>query len=549
MWRSDLCAVRNLLRTKAGRSVLGACAITLVGVGLFAHVLARRTLLRSEVVNAVRADDSGAVLVTLVAIVLLAACLPALVLVPPLLRHELFDGPHVPALLTVPVADRRLLLRALVRTTIFAGLFVAPVAAVVGLGLAARGVVEWWFAAWLSLGAIAWVLPLTGALLVVQIVLTRYATGRRLRALLQWLQVGAGTLAILGLITGFVEGRDIARWFASQAVPTAPTTWLEAIAAVPMLLSGRASGAAWLAPMVAVAFAGLCAALATFGYRASYETWMVGDAARRLAAASPAAKLPRVPWPATPVRSLLRKARLESTRVRGNLVFVVLLAVAQVFAIAVLQAPADSAASGAAVAGQRLLGSWQVLALLLSSLLVIAVVGDDHKQMALLGTAPVDRSAFVRAKVVSLGWPFLLTLGLAATTGVTVGGASIHAALVCFGAGMPILAATLGAILAIGSWPGMVAVHADVPLGNSVRTIVPVTIVAVLGGGAIALRRVAFRWHTEAVAGTGPFAGLAPEFAGAALLVGGWIVGGCLLWAGARVMHRNLERVYGAQPD
>lgn len=553
MWRSDFRALRNLVRTRPGRSALGATALSLASAGVFAYFLARRTILRPAVVLAIRDDTTGEVLTLLTAVVIAFAAMPAVVLAPPLLRQELFSGTQVPALLTAPVGSLRLGLRALWRSAALAATFVAPFALAPGIGLAARGVVPWPFPLWLALGAALSVLPLIGVFMLLQIVATRFCQGRRLRAAFVWLQVVTAAVLALALIAGFLKGRDLADWFADQAVEPRLPAWVETVAALPMALSLRAPTSTALAPIAAIAIAMLIAAVASLGYRRAFEAWLVGDAARELEARTGAVGIAGPGWPTTPVRSLLHKARLECTRVRSNLGFIAFLALAQVFAIAVLPAAPDTAGADStfavASAAQRLLTSWQILALLLSSLLVIAVIGDDQQQMALLGTAPIDRGAFVRAKAVSLGWPFLLTLVLAAISGVTIGGTSALAAAASVAVGLPILAATLGAMLALGSWPGLVQVHRDVPLANNLRTVVPITAIAVLGGFGVAARMRGFAAFAGVESGRGPLAGWQPGTAALALLGAAWALGGLSLWAGVRLASHHCERIYGAQAD
>ena len=59
MWRSDLRAMRNLARSRDGRTVLVSVAIVLVCMAVGSGALASAVLLKGDVLQAVRDDDTG----------------------------------------------------------------------------------------------------------------------------------------------------------------------------------------------------------------------------------------------------------------------------------------------------------------------------------------------------------------------------------------------------------------------------------------------------------------------------------------------------------
>lgn len=346
------------------------------------------------------------------------------------------------------------------------------------------------------------------------------------------------TAAIALLLGGFVRAHDLrAALAASEAGWSSLGGAVRFVAGLPVALAtGGSLASAFAAPLACAIVVAAGLGVAAASHRRAYEASLVQAPAGQLRAASHG-------WPSTPLRSLLRRAALESWRARGNVALVAILAVLAVWNVASGQttAPPDDP-----VPRLRevffLLQPWLLLAFVMVLVLFLGVVGDEQKQMPLLATSPFSRGDLLASRLVLVGWPFVLTMVLTALTGLAVTRVSWIAAAVFVLAALPVLCVLLGSAVAVGSWPRFVRVHDDVPLANNLRSVVPVLVLSAIGGA------VMFAVHEvrEAILLADP-ANSSPATVASIALALGWITGGAGLWAGCRIARRNLEVLLGPQ--
>jgi hypothetical protein len=249
------------------------------------------------------------------------------------------------------------------------------------------------------------------------------------------------------------------------------------------------------------------------------------------------------------VRSLLAKTSAESLRVGSNLVFYTLLAGILLLVLSGGAAPAAAKAGAPPVLREALflVVCWQGCATVLVMLLCLAVVGSEQGQFVLLASSPVPRRALLSAKAVHASLPLAVLLVLTAAVGPLVAGTGVVASLAFLLAAPALLLHMTGVMVAVGTWPRFIRVHADVPLANSLRTSIPVLVVAAACYPPFVLVMFARRWLADAYDGRGPFAGSdGVAIAGWGVLLA-WAVGAVVFALGWRLAARNVEVLFGPQ--
>jgi len=533
----ELRALKNAWRSAEGRGEVAGNAIVLLCLVLGSLALGA-SLLRTDVVAALRDDPTGGVLAAVVAVLLAPPVLLTLSFAKLPCRHALFSAPGLPLLLTSPVASWRVVAIAWLRVAAGTTVVVLALVAAPAIGLALRAGVPL-----LVTGGVLAVGVLLGAALVAVVMallvaMTRWCSGPRLRRALAVVHLALATAAIVLLLGGFVRGpalRDALVAFDPGASSLGHV--VRFVAGLPVALAtGEVIAGAWAAPLACVAIIVVGLGFAAASHRRAYEASLVQAPAWRLRAASRN-------WPVTPLRSLLLRAALESWRPRGNVALVALIAVVAVWCVASDQ-PAVSANDPVPLLREVffLLRSWLMLAFVMVLVLFLGVVGDEQKQLPLLATSPLARRDLLASRLVLVGWPFVMTIVLMALTGLSVTGLAWIAVVGFVFAAVPLLLVLLGSAVAVGSWPAFIRVHDEMPLASNLRSVVPVLVLSAIAGG------VTFVVHEVAgavlvAASDGP----SPAVVASAAFVAAWLVGGVWLWSGCRVAHRNLERLLGPQ--
>lgn len=533
----ELRALQNAWRSPEGRGEVAGNAVVLLCLVLGSLALGA-SLLRTDVVAALRDDSTGAMLAVVVAFLLVPPLVVTLSFAKLPCRHALFSAPWLPLLLTSPVASWRVVAIAWFRVAAGTAVVVLALVAAPAVGLTLRAGVPP-----LAAGLVVAVGVMLGAALVavvmaVLVAVTRWCSGPRLRRALTVVHLALATAAIVLLLGGFVRGpalRDTIVAFDPGASSLGHMVRL--VADLPVALAtGEVSARAFATPLACVAIIVLGLGFAAASHRRAYEASLVRAPAGRLRAASRA-------WPVTPLRSLLLRAALESWRARGNVALVALIAVVAVWRVASDQ-PAVSADDSLPLLREVffLLQSWLMLAFVMVLVLFLGVVGDEQKQLPLLATSPLARRDLLASRLVLVGWPFVMTMVLMALTGLSVTGLAWTAVVGFVFAAVPLLLVLLGSAVAVGSWPRFIRVHDDMPLANNLRSVVPVLVLsAIAGGSTFVVYEVA-----DAVLGAASD-GPSPAVVASAVLTAAWLVGGVWLWGSCRIAHRNLERLLGPQ--
>jgi hypothetical protein len=452
--------------------------------------------------------------------------------------RELYLGNHAPLLLATPVSSRRIVLRAFLRMWVgwcgFGLAFALPAitALTVRASLAPAPVLG------VALAVAVFLAPVVAGLVLAKVVLVRWCSGPRLRLLAQVAQVAFAAGVVLALLLGIVRGDELAARVSGPLRVPAAVAWPGAL---PAALAGHAQAPAAWALLCACPAIGALLLLAAAGlYRRSFERHLLVGSRRALRARSRA-------WPVDPMRSLLAKASAESLRMRGNLVFFAFLCALLVAGIAT-SAPAERDGAPRAVAEAFLvLRAWQGVSLLMAMILFLGVIGDDQKQIALLATAPVSRRDVLRARRIVLAWPFAAMLLLAAVTAPPLRGVSLAGAFGFALAAFPLLLATLGCVLALGSWPAMIRVHADTPLASNLRSALPSILVGSAGVAALVATTEARAFLTHAY--RWGWRGWDADLLTAGFLAAAWLAGLAAYGVGARIARGNFERLLGPQPE
>lgn len=534
MLRSELRALRNTFRTKEGQQALVGTVIVLAC--LLALGLALGSML-TEPDWVLRLAEPGLLEVVVVGLLLLAALVVlAFARVP--CRNQLFVGSHVAAWLASPAGSRRIMAMVWLRQVSGAWLATSAIAGIPMLAVVVRGglsictAVGFLIALMLVVGA-----ALAGVLLAV-VVATRFGSGGRWRQVLLLLHLTFVLTVVVLLLSGVGRGEQLRSWMLNLQLDG---HWLLAaflfVAQLPVQLGAGSLG--WqllLAPVCLVALIALTILVAASLYRRAFEAFLCATPSGRIAQPSGA-------WPRSAAASLVRRGFVEAWRARGGLVLVSLFG-----AMAVWRPAADPfvpwAEDSMHVVREVffLQGSWLPLNSVLAMLLFLGVIGDEQKQLALLATSPVSRGDLLRSRIVLLGWPFVLTVVMAALSGKLVGGVSWLGTIGFVVATLPCVLVLLGCCLAVGSWPAFIALRSDVPLASNVRSVVPVLVLSVVAFG------LAYAQHSMRTNLLGDLGVPSESMATAVLLlVAAWACAAALFVATCRLARRNFTTLLGPQ--
>ncbi|HEX5053726.1 MAG TPA: hypothetical protein VFZ65_18240 [Planctomycetota bacterium] len=547
MLGGDLRALRNLFLTREGRGVLLGQLVVLLCMAGGSLALQGAVFGSGELRDVVRGHLDAGVVRSLHGLLLLTPLLFVAAMGTQHLRGELYTATHVPALLAAPVSSRAIVVRAFVRSLFGWSLF--GIAFVVPPALMLAGKMPWPASPGLVIGISAALVALLAPLLACQVLwrvaIVRWCSGAGPRRVLQAANVILFFAVSLALVFGFVRGRDIgsalAAWFRDR--PDLP--WLLAApAALPAAAAGFAQD--WprlLSPLLLLACAVPPLLLAAALYRASYDVFcssVAPGAARRGRSRR---------WPQAQLPSLLAKLRAETTRVGSNLAGYALLATVLVVLLAQGMARYDFEAKVPLSLRETffLLSCWQGLSLLVASLSFLNVVGNEQKQIVLLATSPLPRRVVLHAKLVAVSLPFVAMLLVASICGPLVAGVAWTAVAGFLLTAPPIVLCLLGVILVVGTWPRFLRVHDDVPLANSMRSVVPVLVIGVAGVLTLVLQFEARKGLVACYYGHGVFAPHDGGTVAAWLAVAAWAAGLAVFAAGHRLALRNLERLLSAQ--
>lgn len=529
---ADLLALKNLARTGEGRRVLAGQAIVLASIAMLGFGLGSATLLRPVVRQAVQDDPTGADLLDLCHLVVMLPVLFVAVAGMPVIAKQLYVGSHLPLLLSAPVPALRIVAGAMLRTGFGWLLFTAALIGPLLTGMVARLGLSWWTALSTGLQAALWLLPTLAAVTLAKVVVVRWCSGPRWRCLTLLVPVAAQIALVIALLLGIVRGDAFARRLVVLLADAsaAPARWRP-------LLSWPALAIAVLGGLALLAVASAC-------YRRSFEVHLLTGASRPW-------RTRGRPWPTSPLRSLLLKAALESIRVRGNLVFLGSLCVLLVgwFVTSGVRAPPNDRVPTAVWHAFLLLQPWQTLSLLMSTILFLAVIGSDQKQIVLLATSPLPRRTLLLSKVWLLGWPFALTMAVTVLAAIATGGATPSGMGGYLLAGVPVLLATLAVLLVVGSWPAWIRVHDDLPLANNLGSVLPSIAIGLAGVVGLVLQARAQRWIVRTYEGRGPWPELSGDLLTALLLAAAWLGSLCMLWLALRIAARNFTRLLGPQVE
>ncbi len=536
MLRSEWRALRNTVRTKEGLQALAGTLIVfacLVLVGLAVGSM----LMESDLLERVGAPDGSMLSVVVVALLLLPALLVlAFAKVP--CRNQLFAGSHVTTWLASPVGSRRIVTMIWVRQV--AGAYLASLA-IAGVPMVAV-VVRADLPIVTALAFLVVLLLVVGAavalVLLVMVVATRVGSGGRWRQVLLLLHFAFVLALVVLLLSGVGRGAQLRSWLANVQLDGA---WifqvLVSVARLPVELAfGVWSPQSLVAPMVLLGFVVVALGGAARLYRTAFEALLCATPSGRVTQSSGA-------WPRTAVASLVHRGFVEAWRARGSLVLVSILG-----AVAVWRPAANPFVPllDDSIPVLRevffLQDSWLPLASVLAMLLFLGVIGDEQKQLSLLATSPLSRGDLLRSRVVLVGWPFLLTVVMAALSGKLVGGVGWLATIGFVLTASPCVLILLGASLAVGSWPAFVPVHSEVPLASNVRSVVPVLVLSAVAFGLFYAQHLARKnlfGHGDGPHGSAGVVAL--------VLLAAWGVAVIVLVATYRLAHRNLTTLLGPQ--
>ncbi|MGE3172366.1 MAG: hypothetical protein AB7O97_07040 [Planctomycetota bacterium] len=543
MLNADLRALRNLWRTKDGRTALLGNAIV-VGCGALGAWFVGRGLFGSRVVREALRQDLDPDL---------ARTVYALLLLPPLLLVfgggmaqlgvELYRAPQVPLLLTAPLRAGRLLARAFARSLFGWWMFGSAVSTALAVALAQRAGWSWAPVPAMPLATLLLMGPVVATLVLAKVALVRWCSAPWLRRLFTAIQATFAIALILALLLGLVRGRDLNARLGEWLGATAGLPWpVEAPAAWPAALAGFAQSPSWLACGFALALASaLPLLLAARWYRASYDVSLAADTGAVSARARS-----RV-WPSTPLRSLLQKSRAETLRVTSNLAFYFVLAALLVLSLALGEGRDRGAMPAELHAAFELAAGWQTIALLTSTLLFLAVIGGEQPQIALLASAPLSRRTLLTARLVTVATPLVATMAVAAVAGPFVLGAPLLGVAWYILLALPYLLWLLALVLVFGTWPAFMRVNEATPLAGNLRSTVPVICIGVLGGvgmyPVLRLRGVLTREWAAVAAEPAAAVPAAPwSFCGVS-----WLVATVAFALGFALASRNFARLLGPQ--
>lgn len=537
MLRSELRALRNTIRTKDGQqALLGAVIVfvcLLVGGLSLGSILTQDEWLAplADVGTGLFGAACGALLVMPALLVLAFAKIPS--------RAQLFEGSHVPALLSSPVGTGRIVRAVWLRQTAFAFVCAVAIAAVPVVAMVVRASLPT-AAVFGFLAILLLVAGATAAVVVMVVVLTtRFGSSPRRRRVLMVGHLGMILVVMVLLLSGVTRGERVREWLLDVAPgESAIGGMLAEAAAVPVWLAGagRELLSVLRGPLVLVAVATLALAVASVFYRRAFEAL--------LCATDTVAAHRSGTWPHDAVRSLVRRGFVEAWRAKGNLVLVGLFGAFVVWRIA--DRPFAPIANDSAPLVREvffLQSGWLMLASILSMLLFLGVIGDEQKQLSLLATSPLSRRSLLRSRELLLGWPLLLTALMAVLAGRMVGGVSWSGCLLYLLGACPLALILLGAVLAVGSWPAFIQLKSDLPLASNVRTVVPVLVLSVVAAGLLYGQHQVRR---ELIARGGAQADLLLPTCIAYTVT--WLAAIAIYLLFTKVALRNLERLLGPQP-
>lgn len=524
--RPDRLAVANALRLPAARATLKGTAITLGCLALGGVVVGGRFLV-AEPMLAALAEAPGVVapLILAASLVVPLAVTAGLGLTEA--RRALFGSRAAELLLVAPVGRGALVLRA----------WLVGSVRLLAVQLAL---------AWPLLAAVL-LLPVSATCVLAAVVLRRWASGPRLRLAVNLVGGLAGlALALLagaGLVTQLPGQEALGE---SLAAADGKLPWL--LAAGGRLLAWCAGllplvpgDLALLAlPLVAAPLLALAAAWIGPAWEAGLVAG--GGRGRGRGAAGPGATR----WPTGLIASVARKDLLAQLKAKGNLGALGFLLAVAVLAVG-SSGPAehlgdDPPAHVALVLG--LFNPWLMLVMLLACLQGGTLLDDEAAHADLLALAPVDRGRLLLAKLPGFVAPHLLVL--VATLGAAVslhdaGGAALGLLLAVT---LPILAGTLGLLLAVGTLPAL-----NLPAGDDATQMRRVLLVgAVVVGLCLGLMTLGFEVRSDVfhhLNTPGRQLDVTPWLAwrGGGL----WLAGGGLFIAGVAAARRNLERLLTAR--
>lgn len=547
MLRCELWALRNLFRTRDGRLALLSSVIVIVGIGFGSFILANQALGKGPLINAVLSDETGGRAVALYAMTLVYALLGTMALGVSQFELELFRSPRLELILVAPVSSLRIIVSTYLRTLVSWVIFGCTVGFPPLIVICLRSPISEATLLIFPLALLCLMIPLVALQQLAKIVIARWLSGSRWKVVWSLLFI----LTCLGLAVfiafGFLSGRELGeaatRWLQQQtSLPwafQAPASLLASFAGYEQPTALVASTLLFL--VVPLPVLGLSALL----YRRAYEAQAVGGE-RSIGQQGRSWS-----WPATPVRSLLKRSLAEAIRERGQwagYAFLIVIMVAILKTRGDVTPPPDSDPTPLLFfQAFGLLLAWQGVMLFISCFLFMGVVGEEQKHIELLALAPIRRASLIRAKLVTTSFPILACWLVPAVAGPALAQSSWWAGLCFVFMSIPTWLLTLALVISVGTWPALVRVQGDVPLMSSLRSIVPVVLVSVVAGGIyyiMAMSKKILRncYHSRGLLGEWP-----PETA--MITVFAAVLGFALVvfYGCYRIAVRNTERLLRPQ--
>ncbi len=544
MWpaiRADLRVLANAFATHDGRKALAAAIVGTACIALGAAALLGRLLVARPMREALAQGLPAAHTIVAGVVVFLPAMIAAGLALAQT-RRELFESPQATMMLVAPIGRFAVTVRAWVRLS-FSGLLFALA---VGIAPLIRVVVDADVRpaalACFPLAVIALAAPWVAACMLFHVVRARFFSGPRVRFALQAIGIagslGLTAVGLLGLLSSRGQLAETARVLlasgaATQDVAWLPTAWVVRAGGG----TGAASWIAWVWPPVATV--GLLAIASRF-LRGAYERVAIvepGVVRKRMRRAG------RV-WPRLPAASIAWKDLCSVVQERGGIVSLVFFFGLQLVLMKTGlygRAIRGDAVPSAVAHAFGMVVAMQVLSVFLGGIQSLSIVGSERRQLAMLATAPVHSSTVLLGKSVLVALPFAWCAFACLVGGPFVAGAPWAAVVLFVPMACGIILANTGLILLVGTWPPLFSVDEDVPIANSLHSVVPAMLTTVtLGlsiGGTLWLRgRLADAWAFDAES-----AHAQTTFAVVAVLGVGMVVAS----AGFALGVRHVQRVFG----
>lgn len=527
--RLELIALVNLFRFPDGRILLYAHMVTLSCIAAGGLFVGRATLASPLVLDALRDDESGILLDTLLGMLVTVPVALMASLAFAQSKRELFGPTSGVLLLSAPMTRGMIVAAAVLRIVLHG----VPFGLALGLPLLLPMAYHAGLSVATVLGFVVSVvvtsIPAVAALLLVDVAMRRFLSG----IVAKW--VMAISLAALGFAGFFAM---ILGWGGSEAATGFVVDTLNR--GTPWLRSLGAPGALPFAAMLALATG--CILVTGRLYPRTYEKNLVDERAAGRGVRGQAR------WPRGVARSVFHREWLVLRQAPINLLFYLFIFVPIAWYARTAELPEVlSLPEPLQWARMLTLHAWWMVFLILSALFVASMATDDARQLDLLRSVPASRGALLRGRIAGLALPLLWTVVASVLSASLLSDAGALAILIHLGMALPMVALALGTIAGFGTFCTFIRGADGEETPSAVYMVGGIIAqMAIFLGLALLSPRLEHALR-EYQAGLGPFRSWSPTTLGAAFFALLWTFGFGGGWLAYRFGLRNYRKLLGPE--